>query len=53
MKAERVVRWCLAGAIVALLLVGLVSGTPIRHVIQALPAAIALALLAKRSSAAS
>jgi len=53
MKAESVVRWCLPARSWPFCWVGLVSGTPIRHVIQALPAAIALALLAKRSPAAS
>ncbi len=38
----------LLGLILGLLAVGVVSGTPVRHVIQSLPAALALALVIRR-----
>lgn len=41
---ERLLRACLGGLIISLLLVGAVSGTPLRHLVQALPAIIVLAL---------
>lgn len=37
---NRVVSWCLLGVIVSVLLVGWVSHTPIRHLIQVTPASI-------------
>ena len=39
-KLNRTVSYCLLGMVVSLLLVGLVSGTPIRHVIQVTPACV-------------
>ena len=39
-NASRAVSWCLLGVIVSLLLVGLVSRTPIRHAIQVAPACV-------------
>ena len=42
---ERLVCLCLGALILGLLLVGLVSGTLLRHLIQVLPAVIALGLL--------
>jgi len=36
----RTLFWCLLGVIVSLLLVGVVSGTPLRHVVQVLPASL-------------
>ena len=38
---------CLMGLIFGLLLVGLVSGTPLRHVVQVLPACIVLVALSR------
>ena|SRR5437867_150465 len=40
---------CLAGVIVSLLLVGVVSATPIRHLIQVTPAIIALVAAGRRA----
>ena len=48
-STERLVSLCVATVGIALLLVGLVSGTPIRHVIQVIPVGIALFLGARRS----
>ena len=45
---ERLVGLCLGALILGLLLVGVVSGTPLRHFVQVLPAAIALGLLWRR-----
>jgi hypothetical protein len=45
---ERLVRLCLGALILGLLLVGLVSGTLLRHLVQVLPAAIALGLVWRR-----
>lgn len=47
---ERVLAVCLAFVIVSLLSIGVVSATPIRHVIQSLPAIIALAAVVKRAA---
>jgi hypothetical protein len=44
---------CLIGVIFGLLLVGLVSGTPLRHFLQVLPVAFALILVSRRVSWAS
>lgn len=41
---------CLMGVILGLLLVGLVSCTPLRHVVQVLPACIVLIVLRRRAS---
>lgn len=40
MTEGRTLFWCLLGVIVSLLLVGIVSGTPLRHVVQVLPACL-------------
>lgn len=47
-RAERWVARCLAGLVVALVLIGLVSGTPLRHLIQVIPAVFLLAAIAGR-----
>ena len=47
-SAERTVRGCLIGLALALLLVGLVSGTILRHLVQILPIIAACVLLARR-----
>ena len=49
MTEPRTVFWCLVGVIVSLLLVGLVSGTPLRHMIQVAPACL-VAIAAWRGS---
>lgn len=46
--AEPVVRACLIALALALLLVGVVSGTLLRHVVQIVPIAVALGVLARR-----
>jgi hypothetical protein len=45
---QRVVRGCLIGLALALLLVGLVSGTVLRHIVQIVPIVVALGVLARR-----
>ena len=45
-KQERIVAACLGGIAGSLLIVGIVSGTFIRHVIQIVPALVALAAVA-------
>ena len=45
---QRIVFTCLVGLVVALLLVGVVSGTVLRHVVQIAPAVAALVLVARR-----
>lgn len=47
---QRLVLICLTAVAVSLLLVGVVSGTLVRHVIQVIPVGIALALSARRSA---
>lgn len=47
---HRVVLRCLVGLCLALLLVGAVSGTVMRHIVQVLPQILAVAILAKRPS---
>jgi hypothetical protein len=47
---ERLVSLCILTVGVSLLLVGLVSGTPVRHVVQVIPVGIAFALEARHSS---
>ncbi len=42
--------YCLLGVIVSLLLVGVVSSTLLRHVIQIIPAALVLVTLARRTT---
>ena len=49
-KPERIVAACLAGVAGSLLIVGVESGTFLRHVIQIVPALVALAVVAKRSA---
>ena len=49
-SADRRLSSCLIGVILGLILVGLVSGTPLRHVIQVLPACIALVGLTRGAS---
>jgi hypothetical protein len=49
-EPDRRLTSCLIGLIVGLLLVGFVSGTPLRHVVQVLPASLALFLLRRRPS---
>ena len=48
MSDARVVAGCLAGVILSLLLVGIVSGTLARHVVQVIPALFALWLVLQR-----
>jgi hypothetical protein len=48
MSAERTTRDCLVGLAVALLLVGVVSGTVLRHLVQIAPIMPGLVLLARR-----
>ena len=50
MKADGVLRASLAGIATSLLLIGFVSGTPFRHLVQLVPVAIALVLVIKRWS---
>jgi len=45
---QRVVSVCLAGLAVALLVVGFVSGTSLRHVVQILPIIVAAGVLMRR-----
>lgn len=47
-SAQRVVRGCLIGLALALLLVGVVSGTVLRHIVQNVPMMVALGVLARR-----
>jgi len=47
-SAQRVVRACLIGLALALLLVGAVSGTILRHIVQIVPIIVALGVLARR-----
>ena len=49
-EPDRRLSSCLIGLILGLLLVGFVSGTPVRHVVQVLPASLALFLLRRRPS---
>ena len=49
-KSYRWIGAALIGVAASLLLAGTVSGTPIRHVIQILPVAFALAAVARRTS---
>lgn len=42
MNSLQVMRVCLLGVIISLLVVGIVSGTPIRHIIQVSPLVLAL-----------
>ena len=48
MSSQRVVLVCLAGLGLSLLLVGLVSSTLLRHVIQIIPIVVAIVLLSRR-----
>jgi hypothetical protein len=45
---QRVVLGCLTGLAIALLLVGIVSGTFLRHIVQILPIAMAAGVLTRR-----
>jgi len=45
---QRLVRGCFIGLALALLLVGVVSGTVLRHVVQIVPILLGLAVLARR-----
>jgi hypothetical protein len=47
-NTSRLTAVSLVGVIIGLLAVGVVSGTPVRHIIQTLPAALALALVMQR-----
>lgn len=47
-SAPRAVLACLAGLAIALLLVGVVSGTLLRHVVQILPLGLTAAILTRR-----
>lgn len=49
-STDRRLSSCLIGLIFGLLLVGLVSGTPLRHVVQVLPACIVLVALKRGAS---
>ena len=42
---DRLLRLCLAGLTLSLLLIGVVSATPFRHFVQAVPAIVALGLV--------
>jgi len=46
---QRVIAVCLGAVLVSLLLVGVVSGTFVRHVIQVVPVAVALVAVTRRS----
>jgi hypothetical protein len=48
--SSRFIWICLLGVIVSLLLVGLISGTPLRHLVQITPVAIALLAVWRRDS---
>ncbi len=48
MRTHRITALCLAGVAASLLLVGVESSTPVRHVVQIIPVAIALIVLARR-----
>ena len=50
MESRRVVSLCLATLILALLLVGVVSHTFVRHIVQVIPPAAALVLVARGSA---
>ena len=47
-NTSRIIAGSLAGVILGLLTVGVVSGTPVRHIIQILPATGALSLVIRR-----
>jgi len=47
-QAEKITAWCLAALIASLLAIGLASSLVLRHILQALPAAVILAAVAKR-----
>ena len=49
-STDRRISSCLMGLIFGLLLVGLVSGTPLRHVVQVLPACVVLVALSRRAT---
>jgi hypothetical protein len=42
---DRLLRVCLTGLILSLLLIGVVSATPLRHLVQAIPVIVALGLV--------
>ena len=46
---QKVIAVCLGAVLVSLLLVGIVSGTFVRHVIQVVPVAVALVAVTRRS----
>ncbi len=46
-QTDRRLNSCLMGIILGLILVGIVSGTPLRHVVQVLPACIILVALSR------
>lgn len=46
---NRLVAICLAGVAISLLLVGIVSGTVVRHIIQVIPVVVALAVVARET----
>jgi hypothetical protein len=48
--SQPVLAVCLAGVVVSLLLVGVVSGTVLRHIVQVLPAAIVLTVAVRGRS---
>ena len=47
-NASRTIAVALLGVILGLLAVGVVSGTPVRHIVQSLPGALALGLVIRR-----
>ncbi len=47
-KAERILAGSLTGVIASLLMVGVVSSTPLRHTVQVVPVALSLAAVAGR-----
>lgn len=49
-SVQPLVRNCLIGLALALLLVGVVSGTLLRHIVQIVPIMVALGILARRPS---
>jgi hypothetical protein len=50
LPGQAFVRACLIGLALALLLVGMVSGTFLRHVVQVLPSVLALVILRRRAA---
>ncbi len=49
-QTDRRLNYCIMGIILGLILVGLVSGTPLRHMVQVLPACIILVASGQRNT---